>query len=120
MSKRVHPTKRRSAVVVDLGQFREQLQRANCRQRIEETLSLHRDALRGVFESGLVYTRRGSRVARELLQSQQMLMRAKDLLAREARLPVCGEAVLQKLRQDVDELLERASATAKRHKVFFS
>ncbi len=120
MPTRVHRPTKRLATVVDLNQFRERLQLSCYRVQLEEKLALHRAALKSLFDSGLVYTRHGSRVARELLQAQQMLMRAKDLVASEARLPSCGEAVLAKLRGEIDTLVARAGVTATRHKKFFS
>lgn len=114
------PTVRASAMVVDLLAVRERRRFEDCRGRVRAVLGEHRDALTALFESGLMFTRHGTRIGRELLQAQQKLLRVHDELSREARGPTCGCAdVVQKLLSDAEALLEKSRTAATRYRALF-
>ncbi len=71
---------------------------------------MNRKSLARLFQSGLVYTRQGARLGRDLLLAHQHLLRASDLLARIAELPVApadGEA--NALYDEAQSLLARTA-----------
>mgnify|MGYP005614078545 FL=1 len=52
---------------------------------------VNRKSLGRLFQSGLVFTRQGARLGRDLLLAHQHLLRVSDLLARIAELPEGSE-----------------------------
>ncbi len=105
------------AQVVDLGAARVRQRFAGYQGRVELLLDGHRRALGRLFESGLVFTRHGCKAARELLRAQQMLLRASDLMAQDD--PVRPACDLELLFKDIEALLEKTSAIARRHHTYF-
>jgi len=108
------PTKARKlrpgAEVVDLSSIRELRRREIAERRIRSVLEGNRAALSRLFATGLIFTHKGSRAARDLLRAHQSLLRTADLFARlvESRtgtLQNRGEEVLARL----DPLLARTS-----------
>jgi hypothetical protein len=72
----------RAAVVVDLADARDGRRLRDLRSRLRASLDRNKRALARLFHSGLLYTRTGARLGRELLLAHQHLLRAGDLLAR--------------------------------------
>ncbi len=71
---------------------------------------LNRKSLARLFQSGLVYTRQGARLGRDLLLAHQHLLRVGDLLARISELPdgaAGGEATA--LYDEAQALLSRTA-----------
>src|SRR5438270_6563346 len=108
------PTKRRrrraSAEVVDLSSVRELRRREIAERRVRAVLEGNRAALSRLFATGLIFTQKGSRPARDLLRAHQSLLKTADLFARlgESRnmaLQGRGDEVLARL----DPLLARTS-----------
>jgi hypothetical protein len=96
--------------VVDLSSIRELRRRELAETRIRSVLDGNRAALSRLFATGLIFTQKGSRAARELLKAHQSLLRTADLFARlvESRNRAFqdrGEEVLARL----DPLLARTS-----------
>ncbi len=122
MANRVRQTSTEDAQagVVDLGAARERQRFSRCRGRVDAVLEHHRRALARLFESGLVFTRHGSRVGQELLRAQQHLLRVSDLIGREGRDDGGRTATgLDALFEEVESLLEKTSAIARRNKELF-
>jgi hypothetical protein len=70
--------------VVDLAQARSARRLRDLQARCHSVDETNRKSLVRLFQSGLVYTRQGARLGRDLLLAHQHLLRAQDLLARVA------------------------------------
>ncbi|HZZ83855.1 MAG TPA: hypothetical protein VFE30_04905 [Anaeromyxobacteraceae bacterium] len=68
--------------VVDLDRARSDRRLLEAHRRLREVLEVNRKALGGLFQSGLIYTRHGARLGRDLLLAQQHLIKVRELLAR--------------------------------------
>ncbi len=85
--------------------------RARCRT-VDE---VNRKALAQLFQSGLIYTRQGARLGRDLLLAHQHLLRVTDLLARIGELPdPPAEGNAADLYGEAQALLARTSELAVR------
>ncbi len=96
--------------VVDLAQARDARRVRELQARCRAVDDVNRKSLARLFQTGLVYTRQGARLGRDLLLAQQHLLRVSDLLARIAELPegsADGEAAA--LYQDAQALLVRTA-----------
>lgn len=74
--------------VVDLARARDARKVRELQARCKGVDEVNRKALGRLFQTGLVFTRAGARLGRDLLLAHQHLLRASDLLARIAELPV--------------------------------
>src|SRR5712692_3422989 len=74
--------RRSRATVVDLSSVREERRRELAERRVRSVMDGNRAALTRLFASGLVFTQKGSRAARELLREHQTLQKLVDLFAR--------------------------------------
>jgi phosphate uptake regulator len=72
----------RDPQVVDLSAAREARRLREFQARCRAVDELNRKALSRLFQGGLVYTRQGARLGRDLLLAHQHLLRVGDLLAR--------------------------------------
>jgi hypothetical protein len=68
--------------VVDLAAARGDRRLRDARQRLGAMADGNRRALTRLFQSGLIFSRQGARLGRELLLAHQHLLRVSDLLAR--------------------------------------
>jgi len=96
--------------VVDLAQARDARRVRELQARCRAVDEVNRKSLARLFQSGLVYTRQGARLGRDLLLAQQHILRVSDLLARIAELPdgsEDGEAAA--LYDDAQALLVRTT-----------
>ncbi len=73
--------------VVDLAQARDARRLRDIQARCRAVDEVNRKSLGRLFQSGLVFTRQGARLGRDLLLAHQHLLRVSDLLARIAELP---------------------------------
>lgn len=73
--------------VVDLARARDARRVRELQARCLAVDEVNRKSLARLFQSGLLYTRQGARLGRDLLLAQQHLLRVGDLLARIAELP---------------------------------
>jgi phosphate uptake regulator len=73
--------------VVDLAQARDARRVRELQARCLAVDEVNRKSLARLFQSGLLYTRQGARLGRDLLLAQQHLLRVGDLLAQIAELP---------------------------------
>ncbi len=87
MKLRVGTGVRTFAAVVDLADARDGRRVRELHLRLRASLERNRRAIARLFQNGLVYTRAGSRLGRELLLAHQHLLRVTDLLARIGDVP---------------------------------
>jgi len=73
--------------VVDLARARDAKKLRELIARCRSVDEVNRKSLGSLFQSGLVYTRQGARLGRDLLLAHQHLLRVSDLLAQIAELP---------------------------------
>jgi hypothetical protein len=95
---------------VDLARARDARRLRELVARCRTVDEVNRKSLARLFQSGLVYTRQGARLGRDLLLAHQHLLRASDLLARIAELPAApadGEA--NALYDEAQSLLARTA-----------
>ena len=85
-------------------------------ERVAGVLACNREALERLFESGLVFTRQGSQMGRELLRSQHELLRAKSMLAR----LLSGPVARCPIRAELDAVVQRAELAARRFAAWLS
>ncbi len=93
-----------STAVVDLGQARDARKLRDLRDRCDRVDEVNRKALARLFQTGLIFSRSGARLGRDLLLAHQHLLRVSDLLARIAELPDASAA------GDASDLYEEAHA----------
>jgi hypothetical protein len=101
--------------VVDLARARDARRLRELVDRCHAVDEMNRKSLARLFQSGLVFTRQGARLGRDLLLAHQHLLRASDLLARIAELPAAQqEAEAGALYDEAQALLARiAELTAR-------
>ena len=105
---------RTSAAVVDLADVRDGRRLRDLRSRLRAGLERNKRALARLFQSGLVYTRAGSRLGRELLLAHQHLLKAGDLLARIDDAAGRGEPQAAPLAAQVAAMLDRTEELSAR------
>ena len=105
--------------VVDLATAREHRRLGRYRDRAQAVLEKNRAALRQLFESGVVFTRHGSRVGRDLLQAHQNLLRVVDMASRPQAAGAAALAKGDNLFRLIEELLEKTSVIEERNKALF-
>ena len=72
----------RDPIVIDLSAARDARRLREFQARSRTVDDLNRKALARLFQTGLLYTRQGARLGRDLLLAHQHLLRVSDLLAR--------------------------------------
>ena len=87
--------------MVDLSCVRELRRREIAERRVRTVLEGNRAALSRLFATGLIFTQKGSRAARDLLRAHQSLLKTADLFAR------LGESRNTTLQGRGDEMLAR-------------
>ena len=107
------------AGVVDLATAREHRRLSRYREKAQVVLEKNRAALRQLFESGVVFTRHGSRVGRDLLQAHQNLMKVVDIASRPQKAGAAALARGDNLFRVIEELLEKTSVIEERNKAMF-
>lgn len=96
--------------VVDLAQARDARRLRDLIARCSTVDEVNRKSLARLFHTGLVYTRRGARLGRDLLLAHQHLLRISELLARIAELPVApSEDEAAALYEEAQSLLARTA-----------
>jgi hypothetical protein len=101
--------------VVDLARARDARRLRELVARCRDVDEVNRKSLARLFQTGLVFTRQGARLGRDLLLAHQHLLRASDLLARIAELPAApSDADASALYDEAQSLLARiAELTAR-------
>ena len=67
--------------MVDLSSVRKLRRREIAERRVRAVLEGNRAALSRLFATGLIFTQKGSRAARDLLRAHQSLLKTADLFA---------------------------------------
>ncbi len=96
--------------MVDLAEARDARRLRDLAARCRGVDEVNRKSIARLFQSGLVFTRQGARLGRDLLLAHQHLLRVSDLLARIADLPdasLDGEAA--SLYDEAQALLARTA-----------
>jgi hypothetical protein len=105
-----HARKRGSTTeVVDLALARDARRLRDFQARCMGVDEVNRKSLARLFQTGLIYTRHGARLGRELLLAHQHLLRVSDLLARIGELPEASAADATALYQEAHALLARTA-----------
>jgi hypothetical protein len=101
--------------VVDLARARDARRLRELVARCRAVDEVNRKSLSRLFQTGLVFTRQGARLGRDLLLAHQHLLRASDLLARIAEIPAApSDADTSALYDEAQSLLARiAELTAR-------
>lgn len=108
------------APVIELEAARERLRLHRYGERVQAALDQNRGALQRLFDSGLVFTRSGSRAGRDLLLAHQHLLKVADVLTHALRSErPAASSHLEELFGELDVLLEKTSAIARRNKALF-
>jgi phosphate uptake regulator len=101
----------RDLPVVDLGAAREARRLREFQARAHAIDELNRKALARLYQTGLVYTRQGARLGRDLLLAHQHLLRVGDLLIRIGELG--GPAAVRDAEAFYDEARDLLARTTK-------
>ncbi len=101
----------RDPVVVDLSAAREARRLVEFQARCRTVDDLNRKALSRLFQTGLLYTRQGSRLGRDLLLAHHHLLRVFDLLLRVGELT--GPAAARDAEPLYHEALDLLARTTK-------
>lgn len=105
--------------VVDLATVRDDRRLRDYQVRLRAVLETNRRALSRLFQSGVLFTRAGARLGRDLLLAHQHLQRGADLLARMGELSARGgrdhdDDEAEALYAQVQALLVRSSELSAR------
>jgi hypothetical protein len=119
LTSRGAPRKKWSSSVVDLADARDDRRLRDYQGRLRAVLDTNRRALRRLFQSGLIFSRPGARLGRDLLLAHQHLLKVGDLLARLEDLPGTGtpsrrDVEAEALYAEVQSLLARTSELSAR------
>ncbi len=101
----------RDPLVVDLSAARDARKLSEFQARCRAVDELNRKALSRLFQTGLLYTRQGARLGRDLLLAHQHLLRVSDLLLRVGELT--GPAAASDAEPLYDEARDLLARTAK-------
>jgi hypothetical protein len=103
--------------VVDLAQVRDARRLRDLMARCRAVDEVNRKSLARLFQTGLVYTRQGARLGRDLLLAHQHLLRVSDLLARIAELAAPADGEASALYDEAQALLARTAELTARSSV---
>ncbi len=111
----------RDPLVVDLSAARDARKLVEFQARCRAVDDLNRKALSRLFQTGLLYTRQGARLGRDLLLAHQHLLRVTDLLARVGELTGPGAAAeAEPLYEEARDLLARTTRLTSRTGLVFA
>lgn len=106
------PRSRRTAgrsAVVDLAQARDARRLRELDERCQSVDEGARRIVSRLFQCGAIFTRQGSRVARDVLLSHQQLLRAAALIGRAEELDASVPDECDALYQEASALVERST-----------
>jgi hypothetical protein len=111
----------RDPFVVDLSTARDARRLREFQGRSQAVDELNRKALARLYQTGLVYTRQGARLGRDLLLAHQHLLRVSDLLVRIGELsgPAAADDA-EALYDEASELLARTNKLTSRTGLVFA
>jgi hypothetical protein len=109
-------TQRAGSPIVDLARARDARRLREFESRCRGVDEVNRKSLARLFQSGIIYTRQGARLGRDLLLAHQLLLRVSDLLARigEAADDGGAAAEVEALYGEAHDLLARTSKLTSR------
>lgn len=118
----IEPTRARGkeagSPVVDLARAREARRLKDLAGRCRVGDELNRKSLASLFQSGLLYTRQGARLGRDLLLAHQLTLRVWELLARMDAQPEAAPAdESERMYREAQLLLSRVSELTARSEV---
>jgi hypothetical protein len=101
--------------ILDFARAREARRLRDFQARCRAVVEVNRGALGRLFQTGLIFTRQGARLGRDLLLAHQHLLRVSDLLDRIGELPEPGEdGDAAALYEEAQALLSRTTELAAR------
>lgn len=107
-------TARRETPVIDLARVRDERRLGEYQCRTRQVLEANKRALARLFQSGVIYSRVGSRLARDLLLAHQHLLKVGDLLARLGEMDSPERFDADAIYGEVGALLSRTTALSAR------
>lgn len=119
ITSRSAPRGKWSSPVIDLADARDDRRLREYQSRLRAVLDTNRRALRRLFQSGIIFSRAGARLGRDLLLAHQHLLKVGDLLVRLEELPGSGtpsrrDVEAEALYVEVQALLARTSELSAR------
>jgi hypothetical protein len=100
--------------VIDLARARDERRLAEYQRRTRRELDANKGALSRLFQSGLVYSRVGSRLGRDLLLAHQHLLKVGELLSRLGDMESPERFDAASVYDEVQALLSRTAALSAR------
>lgn len=100
--------------VIQLARAREARRVAEYQRRTRQVIDANKRALARLFQSGVIYSRVGARLARDLLLAHQHLLKVGDLLARLSEMESPERFDAQSVYDEVQALLSRTTALTAR------
>ncbi len=107
-------TARRETPVIELARVRDERRLVDYQRSTRQVIEGNKRALSRLFQSGLIYSRVGARLARDLLLAHQHLLKAGDLLARLSEVDSPERFDAESVYGEVQALLSRTSALTAR------
>ena len=104
----------REAPVIELARVRDERRLAEYQRRTRQVQDANKRALARLFQSGLIYSRAGSRLARDLLLAHQHLLKVADLLSRLGEMESPERFDAESVYDEVHALLSRTTALTAR------
>lgn len=111
---------RRGSLVIDLSRVRDERRLRDYQRQSAQVLDTNKRALARLFQSGLIYSRAGARLARDLLSAHQHLLKAADVLARLGQMDAVERDAAEDVYGEVQALLARTAALSARSDVILA
>jgi hypothetical protein len=111
---------RRDSPVIELSRARDERRLRDYQHRNAQVIDSNKRALARLFQSGLIYSRAGARLARELLAAHQHLLKSGELLARLAERDLLEGVTAEDVYGEVGALLHRTAALSARSDVILA
>jgi hypothetical protein len=105
---------RRETPVIELARVRDARRLVDYQRRTRTVIEANKRALARLFQSGVIYSRVGARLGRDLLLAHQHLLKVGDLLARIAEIESPQRFDAESVYDEVQALLARTSALTAR------
>ncbi|HQR30801.1 MAG TPA: hypothetical protein PLL32_10355 [Anaeromyxobacteraceae bacterium] len=100
--------------VIELARARDARRLVEYTRRTRQVIDANKRALGRLFQTGLIYSRVGSRLARDLLLAHQHLLKVADLLARLGEVESPERFDAESVYDEVQALLARTTALTAR------
>ncbi len=105
---------RRETPVIELARARDARRLVEMQRRTRQVIDANKGALSRLFQSGVIYSRVGSRLARDLLLAHQHLLKVGDLLTRLSEMDAPERFDAESVYDEVQALLSRTTALTAR------